>query len=419
MIKSKLQKHYFVCFVLLSFILSTSCKKEKVKEVPVGTVQQGTFYLDMYEEGEVEAINSINLSSPNIPWRYGNLKITQIVKDGTEVQAGDTVIVFDPSEVQKGVVDAESRLQMNMAELEKMEAQQQSELEDLKADYEVTQISQQISKIRFESAGYEANIKKKEIKLNLDKANIALARAKEQIDNKIKIQKEEIRQKKLWIEQDKARLTEAHETLKKLYVVTPEPGIAIISRNWSSGNKFQVGDQCWPGMPLIQLPDLNLLRANVKINEVDISKILKGLKVEIKPDAFSDSTFSGEVTSVANLAVNKDDKSKIKVFPVEIRINETDEKLLPGLSVSCRIILGKINNAIFIPLEAIRSEGDKYFVYKKTVSGFEKTMVEVGASNADYIVITKGLAVKDKVALTDPLAKEDKKTQTTDKDKKP
>lgn len=419
MTKFKLQKHYSIYFVLLCLILSTSCKKEKVKDVPVGSVQQGTFYLDMYEEGEIEAINSINLSSPNIPWRYGNLKITQIVKDGTEVQAGDTVIVFDPSEVQKGVVDAESRLQMNMAELEKMEAQQQSELEDLKADYEVTRISQEISKIRFESAGYEANIKKKEIKLNLDKANIALGRAKEQIDNKIKIQKEDVRQKKLWIEQDKARLEEAHATLKKLYVVAPEPGIAIISRSWSSGNKFQVGDQCWPGMPLIQLPDLNLLRANVKINEVDISKILKGLKVEIKPDAFSDSTFSGEVTSVANLAVNKDDKSKIKVFPVEIRINETNEKLLPGLSVSCRIILGKIKNAMFIPLEAIRSEGDKYFVYKKTVSGYEKTMVEVGASNADYIIITKGLAVKDKVALSDPLAKDDKKTKTTDKDKKP
>ena len=172
-------------------------------------------------------------------------------------------------------------------------------------------------------------------------------------------------------------------------------------------------------MPLIQLPDLSALKATVKVNEVDISKITSGLKVEIKPDAFSSSKFTGTVASVANLAVNKDYKSKVKVFPVEIRINETDEKLLPGLSVSCRIILGKIKNAMFIPLEAIRSEGDKYFVYKKTVSGYEKTMVEVGASNADYIVITKGLAVKDKVALSDPLAKDDKKTQTTDKDKKP
>jgi multidrug resistance efflux pump len=306
-----------------------------------------------------------------------------------------------------------------MAELEKLEAQQQSELEDLQADYEVTRISQEISKIRFESAVYEANIKKKEIKLNLDKANIALDRAKEQLDNKIKIQKEEVRQKKLLIEQDKLRLEEAQSTLKKLFIISPEPGIVIINRSWSTNNKYQVGDQCWSGMPLIQLPDLSFLRATVKINEVDISKITKGLKVEIKPDAFSESTFKGEVTSVANLAVNKDNKSKIKVFPVEIKLNEVSKKLLPGLSVSCRIIYNQLKDATFIPLDAIRNEGDKYFVYKKTVAGYEKTMVEVGASNADYIVITKGLTLKDKVALADPILKDEKDKGTKDKSKKP
>lgn len=418
---TKLTSHFqrLTCVVLLCVLFFSACKKEKTKVVPVGSVQQGTFNLDLYEEGEIEAINSINLSSPNLSWRFGNLKITQIVKDGSEVHKGDTVIVFDPSEVQKGVVEAESRLQMNMAELEKLEAQQQSELEDLQADYEVTRISQEISKIRFESAVYDANIKKKEIKLNLDKANIALDRAKEQLDNKIKIQKEEVRQKKLLIEQDKLRLEEAQSTLKKLFIISPEPGIVIINRSWSTNNKYQVGDQCWSGMPLIQLPDLSFLRATVKINEVDISKITKGLKVEIKPDAFSESTFKGEVTSVANLAVNKDNKSKIKVFPVEIKLNEVSKKLLPGLSVSCRIIYNQLKDATFIPLDAIRNEGDKYFVYKKTVAGYEKTMVEVGASNADYIVITKGLTLKDKVALADPILKDEKDKGTKDKSKKP
>lgn len=396
---------YLVLFCMLFF---SACKKEKTKDVPLGTVQQGTFYLDLYEEGEIEAINSINLSSPNLSWRYGNLKITQIVKDGSEVHKGDTVIVFDPSEVQKGIVEAESRLQMSMAELDRMQAQQQSELEDLQADYNVARISQEISKIRFESAVYEANIKKQEIKLNLDKANIALNRAKEQLDNRIKIQKEEIRQKQLSIDQDKLRLEEAEETLKKLFIISPEPGIVIINRSWSTNNKYQVGDQCWSGMPLIQLPDLSLLRATVKINEVDISKIKNGLQVEVKPDAYSESMFKGEVTGVANLAVNKDNKSKIKVFPVEIQLKETSEKLLPGLSVSCRVIFGQIKDAIYIPLEAIRNEGDKYFVYKKTVAGYEKTMVEVGESNANFIVITKGLSLKEKVALADPIMKEEK-----------
>jgi len=399
--------------LLLLFVnFMCGCNKEQVKEVPVGKAVRGTFYLDIYEEGEIEATRSTNITSPNISWRYGTMKITQIVKDGKEVHAGDTLLVFDPSEVRKGVMEAEARLGMNRAELEKLEAQQESDLEELKADYDITRISQQISKIKFESAGYEANIKKKEIQLNLEKANIALDRADEQIKNRIKIQKEELKQKRLSINQDVARLAEANETLKKLFLVSPSPGIAILNRSWSSGNKFQVGDQCWAGFPLIQLPDLSALKATVKINEVDISKISKGLAVEIKPDAFSNSVYKGEVNSVANLAVNKDDKSKIKVFPVEILLKETDKKLLPGLTVSCRIILGKIKNALYIPLDGLHSEGAVNYVFKKTSKGFEKTTVETGASNSDYIVITKGLVESDKVAMADPF-KNDKKSKTT------
>ncbi len=407
--KGKATNVLILGFLALIAILPTACKKEKVQEVPLGKVTQGTFYIDIYEEGEIEAIRSTNASSPTISWRYGILKITQIVKDGKEVQAGDTLMVFDPSEVRKGVTEAESRLQMSEAELVKMEAQQSSDLEDLKADYEVARISQEISKIKFESAGYEANIKKKEIQLNLERANIALDRAKEQIDNRIKIQREEIKQKHLSMDQDRAQLTEANETLKKLFVISPASGIAIVGKNWSTGNKYQVGEQCWPGMPLIQLPDLSALKATVKVNEVDISKITKGLKVEIKPDAFSNSKFTGTVTSVANLAVNKDNKSKVKVFPVEININETSDKLLPGLTVSCRIIVGTIKNAMYVPLDAVHSEGDVSYVYKKTTKGFEKTTVQTGASNADFIVITKGLALNDKLAMADPFKKEEKK----------
>lgn len=397
-----------ITFILFFIFFSLACSKKETQQVPTGKVAKGTFYIDIYEEGEIEAINAINISSPVISWRYGNLKITEIVKDGEEVQAGDTLIMFDPSDVQKGIVDAEGRLEISLAELEKMKAQQESDLEELKADYEVTRIAQEISKINLEAAGYESEIKKKEIKLNLDKADISLQRAKEQIDNRIKIQKEEIKQKNLSIEQDRSRLNEAHETLKRLSVITPSPGIAIISRNWSSGNKFQIGDQCWAGMPIIRLPDLSALKATVKINEVDIAKISKGLKVEIKPDAFSDSIFTGTVNSVANLAVNKEGSSKIKVFPVEIYVNSTNKNLLPGLTVSCRIIIDQIENVLYAPLDAVKNEGDKYFVYRKKGSGYEIVEVETGVSNSDFIIIQKGLEDGDEIALVDPYASEGK-----------
>jgi multidrug efflux pump subunit AcrA (membrane-fusion protein) len=400
-----------VVWILLAVL--SACSKEETNQTPLGEVVRGAFFIDLYEEGEIEASSSINLSSPTISWRYGNLKITQLVKDGQEVNAGDTVIVFDPSEVQKGIVEAEGRLEISRAEMERITAQHQSDLEELRADYEVARIAREISQIRFESAVYESDVKKKEIQLNLDKAGIALDRAKEQIENRIKIQKEEIKQKNLNITQDIARLNEANETLQKMFVVTPSPGIAIISKSWSSGNKFQIGDQCWSGFPIIQLPDLSSMKATVKINEVDISKISKGLDVEIKPDAFSDSIFSGSVNSVANLAVNKDGSSKLKVFPVEIGVKGSNSNLLPGLTVSCRIIIDKINDVLYVPIEAVHQEGDKYFVFKKTSGGFDKVEIERGANNSDFMVVTSGLDEKDKVALIDPFAQEEKEKQTS------
>ena len=392
-----------IAVVILSLLFA--CKKKEVEQIPVAKVVKGTFYVDLYEEGEIETVNSTNISAPFISWRY-NLKITNIIKDGQEVKKGDTLIVFDPSEVQKGIVDAEERVEISLAEMEKLRAQHQSDLEELNANYEITRLSLEISKIQFESATYESDIKKKEIQLNLDKADIALAKAKEQIDNRKKIQVEEIKQKNLSIEQDRSMLKDAYATLDKMNVTTPSPGIGIIAKNWNSGNKFQIGDQCWAGYPLIQLPDLSSLKATVKINEVDIAKITPGLAVQIRPDAFSDSVFTGVVSTVANLAVNKDNSSKIKVFPVEILINETNKNLLPGLTVSCRIIIDKIENVLFVPKDAVHLEGDKYYAFKKKGMNYEKTEVEVGVSNTDYTIITKGLGKDDEVALVDPFASE-------------
>ena len=98
--------------VMLLFLAATmgACGKKEAQSVPEAKVEHGTFYIDIYEEGEIEAINSINISSPNIPWRFGNLKISNIVTDGAQVKAGDTLIAFDPSEVRKAILDYEDRL---------------------------------------------------------------------------------------------------------------------------------------------------------------------------------------------------------------------------------------------------------------------------------------------------------------------
>lgn len=394
---------------LACLLLCVSCAKKTGETIPEAVVSHGTFLVDVWEEGEVEALNSIHIVAPDIPWRFGGLKISRIVADGSDVRAGDTVVVFDLSEVNKAILEHQDRLVVSHAELEKLIAQQEQEMMSLQTDYEIAGIAQEIASIELDAAAYESEIKRKEIELNLEKSQIALVQAKEQIENRKKVQAEDLKQKKASIEQDRDRLKEAYETLDRLHVVSPSNGLAIIRRNWSTDTKFQVNDQCWGGTSLIDLPDLSRMKVKVNINEVDISKITKEMEAEIRPDAYSDSVFTGHVMSIANLAVNKERNSAIKVFPVEILVDRGDENLLPGLTVSCRIIVDRIEDVDYLPIEAVHTEGGKSYVFRSTLSGYECVEVETGTANTDYIIITSGLRKGDRVALADPTVKKEEK----------
>jgi HlyD family secretion protein len=403
--------------ILLLCIGLISCKGKKVvQEVQTTHVKKGTFTEELTEVGNVKAVNSTNINAPNISYRYGGLKITKIATDGKEVTKGDTVMVFDPSEIKKAIINAQQLLEIANAELEKLKATQQSEIEDLESDLEISRISQEISKINLEQAIYDSEVAKKEINLKLETANIALAHAKEQIENKKKIQKEEIYQKALNIKQLTATLDDATRSVNSLFVISPNSGIAILKDNWMTNQKWQVGDQPWSGTSLIELPDMDAMMAEVKINEVDIAKVAPGLKAEIKPDAFSDSTFNGKVTTVANLAQNKDSKSKIKIFPVQIAIDGKSKSLLPGLTVSCKIIVREIPAVLYIPIDAIFKDQTNDFVYARTNSGFKRKPVKIGPVNSDFAIILDGLKENEELALTDPyLNKEETKAQSKNK----
>ncbi len=390
---------------MLTILLS--CKGKEASDTQVTKVKKGIFMEEITEQGNVEAVNSISVSAPAISYRYGALKIAKIVEDGEEVSKGDTIMIFDPSEIKRAIIQAEQQLEIARAEYEKLKSTQQSEIEDLEADLELARISQEISRINFETSVYEPEATKKEIKLKLESAIIALNRAMEQIENKKVIHREDLIQKSLTINQLTNTLAEANRSLSSLFVVSPANGIVIKEENWSTNQKWAVGDQPWSGSQIIELPDLSAMRAEVKINEVDVSKIMPGQRVEIRPDAYSDSVYSAKVESVANLAQNKDYKSKIKIFPVQISISGQSKKLLPGLSVSCRIIVSELPGVLFIPLESLFRDQVSEYVYLKSGKGFKRRNIKTGAINTDFAIVKEGLEENEAIALSDPFLKKE------------
>lgn len=386
----------------ISLIFLLSCKGKEQQDVQTSFVEKGTFKEELLEEGTLRAVNSIIITAPRISYRYGSLKIASIVEDGTDVEKGDTLIIFDPSEIKKAIIDIEQKLEIQKAEVDKLIATQDSEIDELEADLEISRIDLEISKINFEQSVHEAEITKKEIQLKLENARLALERAGEQIDNKKKIHKVDLYQKKINIGHLNEQLKEANETTDKLILVSPARGIAIVERNWMANQKWQEGDQPYSGSNIIELPDLDDMMADVKINEVDALKISLGMAVSITPDAFSDTVYNGEVTWMANLAQKKDWDSKIKVFPIGVNIPESDDLLMPGLTVSCRIKISEQPDVLLVPLDAVFQDEKSEYVYVKTGSGFKRRDIVIVNSNSDYAWIETGLTVDEEIALSDP-----------------
>jgi multidrug resistance efflux pump len=387
--------------VLFAVVQGTACRSKINNEVETTEVKRGEFFIEVSEEGQINATRSISISSPTIDYRFGLLKITQIVEDGEEVSAGDTVIRFDPSDVQKAIIDAQASLEIAIAEKAKMMAEQESRIGELEADLKISELDYQINEIRLQQATFDSEVARKELQLSLDRAKISLETAREEIENQKLIHAQDIRRKDVQIQQDRNRLQDAYKTLEKLTVTSPSEGVAILRTNWSTDEKWAVGDQPWPGYSLVNLPDMSELKVETEVNEVDISKIKVGQKVEIKLDAFSDTAYTGEVMSVAGLAKFKRRDSKVKVFPVEILLDEASRKLMPGMTVSCKIIVDRIENAAYVPLEAVYKKGAEEYAFVKSGSGFKKKIIKTGMANNDFTIVEEGLKEKDRVSLID------------------
>src|SRR2546427_1896664 len=90
------------------------------------------------------------------------------------------------------------------------------------------------------------------------------------------------------------------------------------------------------------------------------------------------------------------------VFEVKVQVEQSDSPLRPGMTTGNAIETLKVADALFVPLEALGSEGGVSFVYKQARGRVVKQEVGTGAVNDDEEIIVTGLGVDDRVLLSPP-----------------
>ena len=187
------------------------------------------------------------------------------------------------------------------------------------------------------------------------------------------------------------------KVLEEFRVLAPQAGMVIYAKSWS-GKKIVPGSTISGWNPKVAtLPDLSSMQIKSFVNEIDISKIKVGQKVEITVDAFPDKKLKGEIKDVANIGEELKNSSA-HVFEVLITVEDSDPELRPSMTTQNTIITQVIDTAIYIPLECLHSTDSTVFVYTNGI----KQLVETGESNEDNIIITKGIRIEDDIYLSVP-----------------
>ncbi|MCD4829065.1 MAG: efflux RND transporter periplasmic adaptor subunit [Candidatus Cloacimonetes bacterium] len=155
------------------------------------------------------------------------------------------------------------------------------------------------------------------------------------------------------------------------------------------------------GTVIAKVADLGEMIVAASINEVDISKLSLDQKVTIRVDALPYREYHGRVSQVAAMTQYVDN---VKVFPIEISIDDADEALRPGLTASISIVGETRDSILVIPIRAIFVNRDGMDIVWRYENGaiIDSVIVKTGINDFTRVEIIEGVAEGDSLALSEP-----------------
>lgn len=352
-------------------------------DIPTAMALKGVFFISQDANGSVDAKRAYTITTP----RIRGLQITWLAQEGSMVKAGDPVIKFDATQQLADLADFESSLKIAKTALER--SRQEFSIQEKQLNLELKRAERNYNEMK-----HEAPKLAEEARIELELA---------QLNSKAKLDqiKSDVSKAELEVQRAQDRVDRAQREVDQTTITAPIQGMIVYLDLWKGGSmsKVQEGDSPWPGQGLINIPDLSEMVVNATVSEVDASKVDSGQKVIVTLDAFPDIKYEGEVVSKSTLARRKEPGSKINVFDVEVAINSDDNKIKPGMSASCKIIMGNIPDIVSVPLEAVFEKDGETVVY---LENKKKRVVEVGRRNDTGIEIVAGLEGGERICLLDP-----------------
>lgn len=208
---------------------------------------------------------------------------------------------------------------------------------------------------------------------------------------------------RLSMESARLSASTAAANLQDYNITSPISG-TVIEKKFKAGDKV---DGVTSGT-LATIYDLSCLKAEMKVNELDIGKVAPGQTVEITAAALPGQVFYG---TVERISVNGATTDGFTTYPVTISIQDYGD-LKPGMNVAATILCENASQVLTVPVASV-NRGNTVLVPAPgalaedgtvaDASLLEERPVALGRSDEAYIEITSGLEEGETVAYVEQM----------------
>lgn len=381
-----------IALIVLAILWAVFVPRERDYEYVAEKASQGEVTRIVSASGTLRALNTINVGAEV------SGQITAVYVDfNSPVAAGELLAEIDATRPRAQVTRARAQVDLARASLAQAEASIARSSTDVEVQTREFARREELSEKGFVST---AGLDQAENALVAAKANLSTAQAQAQ-------------SARAQIAQSMAELESARLDLSRTRIIAPTSGVVIdklvepgttVAANFQTPNLFTIA------------ADTSRMQVEASVDEADIGQVREGQEVRFTVDSYPDSEFEASVQQIRQSATQSGNAVSYLVI---LDVDNSDGRLLTGMTANVEIITGKKAEVLRIPVAATRfipreddrgsqddddsetteSGGKQSFVWLPGDDPFNpaRRRVKTGLRGEDYVEITEGLELGQSV----------------------
>jgi HlyD family secretion protein len=380
-----------VALVVLVGAVVAHSSGTKIEGSRIGTVSRMDIAKSVVATGKVQPITKVEVKS-----KASGIVEKWYVDANAHVHRGQVLAQLDQQEILAQVAAQKATLQAAEANVKTAEANiTQDEVTARAPDLPMYE-----SALRRNQEMKAAGIVSEQVLENADRDYLSMLNKQRTAVATVTVDRAKLQQAQAQVAQSEASLKQLEEQLSYTTVVSPIDGV-VLSRDVEIGDAVSSILVLGSTATLVfTLGDTTQVYVDGKVDEADIGSVYMGQHARIRIESFKNRTFSGKVTRIAPLGVEKDN---VTTFSVRVSIDNPTGEIKAMMTANAEILIDEHKNVIAAPEQAISYDAQKHALVNvpdpKAKDGMRKVAVTVGLANGSNTEITSGLKEGDKVVL--------------------